>query len=68
MRTTIDRAGRLVIPKCLRDEIGLRPGDVEISVHGAGLWLEALAGDSLEERGGRLFTPAGGGGVDELVG
>lgn len=26
MRTTIDRAGRLVIPKRVREEAGLRPG------------------------------------------
>jgi AbrB family looped-hinge helix DNA binding protein len=26
MRTTIDAAGRLVVPKTLRDELGFRPG------------------------------------------
>ena len=26
MRTTIDRAGRLVVPKPLRDELGFAPG------------------------------------------
>ena len=26
MKTTIDRAGRVVIPKALRDRAGLRPG------------------------------------------
>jgi AbrB family looped-hinge helix DNA binding protein len=26
MRTTIDAAGRLVVPKVLRDELGFRPG------------------------------------------
>ena len=31
MRTTIDRAGRVVIPKPLREELGLRGGqDIEI--------------------------------------
>jgi AbrB family looped-hinge helix DNA binding protein len=33
MRTTIDRAGRIVIPKAMRDEAGLAPGtevDVEL--------------------------------------
>jgi AbrB family looped-hinge helix DNA binding protein len=65
MRTTIDKAGRLVIPKRLRDEIGLRPGEVEISVHGAGLRVEPVAGDALEERDGRLFIPAGGASVDD---
>lgn len=31
MRATIDGAGRVVIPKPLRDEIGLRPGQ-ELSI------------------------------------
>jgi AbrB family looped-hinge helix DNA binding protein len=31
MRTTIDRAGRLVIPKAIRDRAGLEPGmEIEI--------------------------------------
>ncbi|MDQ3777727.1 MAG: AbrB/MazE/SpoVT family DNA-binding domain-containing protein [Actinomycetota bacterium] len=65
MRTTIDKAGRVVIPKRLRDEIGLRPGEVEISIQGAGLRVEPLAGESLEESDGRLFIPAGGAGIDD---
>lgn len=28
MRTTIDAAGRIVVPKPLRDEMGLEPGQV----------------------------------------
>jgi AbrB family looped-hinge helix DNA binding protein len=36
MRTTIDEAGRLVIPKALRDVVGLRLGEVEVRVDGAG--------------------------------
>jgi len=28
MRTTIDSAGRIVVPKSLRDELGLQPGQV----------------------------------------
>jgi len=30
MRATIDKAGRLVIPKQLRDYVGLRAGEVEV--------------------------------------
>ena len=37
MRSTIDKAGRLVIPKPLRDQLGLRPGEVELTADGAAL-------------------------------
>lgn len=54
-----------MIPKRLRDHVGLRPGEVEVSVEGAGLRVEPLAGDSLDERGGLLVIPAGGGVIDD---
>jgi len=58
-----------VIPKQLRDQIGLRPGEVEVSVYGTSLRVEPLPGDeALEKRGGRLVIPASGLGIDdELV-
>jgi AbrB family looped-hinge helix DNA binding protein len=65
MRTTIDKAGRLVIPKQLREHVGLRPGEVEVTVEGAGLRIEPLAGESLGERGGRLVIPAAGAQIDD---
>lgn len=49
-----------MIPKQLRDELGLGPGEVEVSAQGAGLRVEPLAGESLDERDGRLVIPAGG--------
>ena len=68
MRTTIDKAGRLVIPKSLRDHLGLRPGVVEVRAEGAGIRVDVPADDSLEERDGRLVIPASGASVDdELV-
>jgi AbrB family looped-hinge helix DNA binding protein len=68
MRATIDKAGRLVIPKQLRDEVGLRPGEVEVSAYGAGLRVEPLAGaESLDERGGRLVIPATGLQIDDRL-
>lgn len=36
------------------------PGEVEVSVQGSGLRVEAPAGDSLEESDGRLVIPASG--------
>ena len=68
MRATIDKAGRLVIPKQLRDHVGLRPGQVEVTADGAGLRVEPIAGESLDERDGRLVIPLGGVEIDdELV-
>jgi AbrB family looped-hinge helix DNA binding protein len=68
MHATIDSAGRLVIPKTLRDRVGLRPGAVEVTIDGAGLRVEPLAGEDLEERDGRLVVPRSGTTIDdELV-
>ena len=40
METTVDSVGRIVVPKALRDALGLRPGStVDISRYGAGLQL-----------------------------
>jgi AbrB family looped-hinge helix DNA binding protein len=65
MRATIDKAGRLVIPKPLRDRLGLVPGEVEVTVDGAGLHVEPFAGDELDNEDGRLVIPAAGGRVDD---
>lgn len=53
MRATIDKAGRLVIPKPLRDQLGLGPGEVEVVADGTALRVEALAGEDVQERGSR---------------
>jgi AbrB family looped-hinge helix DNA binding protein len=58
MRTTIDKAGRLVVPKALRELLGLQPGEVEIMADGATLRVAPVFDDSLVERNGRLVIPA----------
>jgi AbrB family looped-hinge helix DNA binding protein len=60
MRATIDKAGRLVIPKPLRDRLGLVPGEVEVIADGSALRVESLAGEGLAEENGRLVIPATG--------
>jgi AbrB family looped-hinge helix DNA binding protein len=55
MQTTIDRAGRIVIPKRIRDALGLWPEtELEITVDGGGVRLEPVrrADRPVEERDG----------------
>ena len=61
MRTTIDKAGRLVIPRPLRDRIGLAGGgEVELELDGAAIRIEPVGGSGLREDGGLLLIPASG--------
>ena len=65
MRTTIDKAGRLVIPKSLREQSGIAAGEVEISLDGAAIRIESVAADELVAAAGLLLLPAGGPELDE---
>ena len=58
MRTTIDKAGRVVIPASIRDRAGLTPGTVlEISLDEFGVRLEPVApGPRLVRVGRRLVA------------
>lgn len=67
MRATIDKAGRVVIPRALRDRVGMRPGEVEITPDGAGVRIEPVAGEGLVESGGRLVIPASGTTIDDAL-
>jgi AbrB family looped-hinge helix DNA binding protein len=64
MRTTIDTAGRLVIPKSLREQSGIVSGEVEISLDGAAIRIESVAADDLVEEDGLLLLPNGGSEID----
>lgn len=57
----------MVIPKVLRDHLGLQPGEVEVTADGAGLRVEPLADGALEEREGRFVIPAGGVDIDDAL-
>jgi bifunctional DNA-binding transcriptional regulator/antitoxin component of YhaV-PrlF toxin-antitoxin module len=50
----------LVIPKSLREQSGITPGEVEISLDGAAIRIESVAGDDLFEEDGLLLLPSGG--------
>lgn len=68
MRSTIDKAGRLVVPRSLRDQLGLRPGEVELTADGAALRVVPVHDDTLIEANGRLMIPASGVTIgDDLV-
>ena len=70
MRTTIDRAGRIVVPKSLRAALGLEGGDeVEITLEGERIELVPAAREvSLRKGpGGLLVSDVGVGvGPDEI--
>lgn len=58
MEVTVDQVGRIVLPKPLRDRLGLVPGStVDVSLYGDGLHL-APGGRTarLERRDGRLVA------------
>ena len=61
MMTTIDAAGRIVIPRAIREQIGVYGAtDVEIEVDGAAVRIEPASDGELVEEDGRLVSPASG--------
>ena len=61
MRTTIDAAGRLVVPKAIRDELGFSPGtELELDAVDGRLEVAVPGRVRIEEgpRGLRLVTDA----------
>jgi AbrB family looped-hinge helix DNA binding protein len=72
-RLTLDKAGRLVIPKSLRDELHLGPGDsLEMEVAGEEITLRPVRGTAplTKERGVWVFRtgqPLSAGSTDEML-
>lgn len=60
MEATIDSVGRIVVPKALRDALGLGPGTrVDLSLYGAGIQLIPAGRTArIVEDGGRLVADA----------
>lgn len=55
----------MVIPKQLRDHVGIRPGAVEVTAYGSGLRIELPAEEALVERRGRLVIAGEGERIDD---
>ena len=58
MEATVDQVGRIVLPKRLRDQLGLTPGStVDVSLYGDGIHVSPGGRTArLERRGGRLVA------------
>jgi len=70
MKTTLDRFGRVVVPKDIRDRLGLKPGaELEIDEHGNEVVLKAVVREAplkLED-GVLVFTGTATGDLMEAV-
>jgi AbrB family looped-hinge helix DNA binding protein len=70
METTVDRFGRVLIPKTLRKDIGLEPGVVlHIEKEDGKILLEPLTGEPrlVEKQGVLVFTGAATGDIEAAV-
>ena len=65
MKATVDQAGRVVIPKALRDQVGIRAGEVDILVDGTSLRIEVEPQGRLIEQDGMLLLKGVGAALTE---
>lgn len=66
MKVNVDKVGRMVIPRPLRERIGLTGGGtVEIDIEGTGLRVRPVAGEQLREEGDLLIIPRTGASIDD---
>lgn len=55
----------MVIPKVVRDRLGLLSGEVEVRVDGTGVRIEPASGDDLIRRGNCSVVPPYGSTIDD---
>jgi AbrB family looped-hinge helix DNA binding protein len=68
MRATIDKAGRLVIPRTLRTRVGLAGGgEVEVEIDGEAIRISPVTGSEIREDAGLLVIPATGKSIDDTL-
>ncbi len=60
MRAAIDSAGRMVIPKAIRDRLGLVPGEVDIVIDGSDVRIRPIADDAVVTDDGWLVVRTAG--------
>lgn len=59
MRTTIDAAGRLVIPRVIREQVGVYgTTEVDVEIDGSGIRIEPVTVGAFGEEEGRLVIPS----------
>ncbi|WP_235282472.1 AbrB/MazE/SpoVT family DNA-binding domain-containing protein [Microbacterium sp. SA39] len=59
MRSTMDKAGRIVIPAQIRERLGILPGPVDLIIDGTGVRIEVEARGKVVEEDGILVITGG---------
>lgn len=70
METTLDKFGRIIIPKGIRDDLGLEPGAVlEVEKDGQSISLQPLrpAGEIVSKKGVLVFRGSATGDIEAAL-